>query len=366
MKKFLIFAVAVLGLAACKEPQVEPQGEKLKLNESEVSITVSETFQLSANVSVTWTSSDYSVASVSTTGLVQGIKEGVATITASSVDNQKATCKVTVTSDSGGGGGGDEPVVEKPAYLIEFSTIYTNVSEGLNTQPGLASKTVYERGEGDNVKYVYSVSTYDRNGLSTTVEYTHSGREQYGVCTYSTNAATPLGRKDTTIYLDDARLLTKETRSGISRTVTDYDSEERMTKYVIYINNQVYQEMSYAYSNGKRYGIGFANPGESKIEMRDTIEFSDLSYDYRTATRQATWTYSSDNSYTYTIEEYKFEGKRRTSCDHYYSYKLNDTYVESFSHAKYTWYNDWDYTVTWHYEDDNSYYDLEQTYKYRQ
>ena len=363
MKKYFIILLAALGLAACKDPQVEPQGEKLRLNQSEVSISVSETFQLSANISVTWASSDYSVASVSSTGLVQGVKEGVATITASSVDNQKATCKVTVTSDSGGG---DDPVVEKPAYLIEFSIEYTNVSEGLNIQPGLVSKTVYERGEGDNVKYVYSVSTYGRNGLSTTVEYTHAGREQYGVCTYSNNAATPLGMKDTTIYLDDARLYTKETRSGGSRTVTDYDSEQRMTKYVIYINNQVYQETSYTYSNGKRYGIGFAYPGESKVEMRDTIDFLDLSYDYRTSTRQATWSYSSDNSCTYTIEEYKLEGKRRKSCDHYYRYKHNDTYVESFSHAEYTWYNDWDYTVKWHYEDDSYNYDYEQTYKYRQ
>jgi hypothetical protein len=54
MKNYLIVVLAVLGLTACKESKVEPQVDKLKLNVSEVSISVSETFQLSANLNATW------------------------------------------------------------------------------------------------------------------------------------------------------------------------------------------------------------------------------------------------------------------------------------------------------------------------
>ena len=80
MKNYLIVVLAVLGLTACKESKVEPQVDKLKLNVSEVSISVSETFQLSANLNMTWSSSNYEVASISNTGLVRGIKEGAVTI----------------------------------------------------------------------------------------------------------------------------------------------------------------------------------------------------------------------------------------------------------------------------------------------
>ena len=72
------------------------------------SIQKSQTKQLTANVlpagaddkSVTWTSSDNAVATVSASGLVTAVKVGTATITATSVANTglKGTCAVTVTA----------------------------------------------------------------------------------------------------------------------------------------------------------------------------------------------------------------------------------------------------------------------------
>lgn len=51
-----------------------------------------------ANKNVTWSSSNTAVATVSSTGLVKGVKAGTATITAKTVSGGKtATCKVTVT-----------------------------------------------------------------------------------------------------------------------------------------------------------------------------------------------------------------------------------------------------------------------------
>ncbi len=89
--------VAVDGIAA----------EEVSLNSTEISITVDETFTLTATVApadttdptVTWTSSDESIATVED-GIVKGIAAGTATITATCGD-VTAQCAVTVTTRAG-------------------------------------------------------------------------------------------------------------------------------------------------------------------------------------------------------------------------------------------------------------------------
>lgn len=104
--KMIAVALAALtvGFVACKPS--EPQADKLSLNKTEVTIAVDETVQLSANMEVTWTSSNEAVATVEA-GLVKGIAAGEANITAKAGD-QTAVCKVTVT----GGGGAEVPEID--------------------------------------------------------------------------------------------------------------------------------------------------------------------------------------------------------------------------------------------------------------
>ena len=74
------------------------------LNKASLALTEQETFQLSATVSpdnatdktVTWSSSNTAVATVSNNGLVTAVKEGSATITAKAGD-KTATCTVTIS-----------------------------------------------------------------------------------------------------------------------------------------------------------------------------------------------------------------------------------------------------------------------------
>ena len=77
----------------------------VKLNATAKTLNVGKTFQLAAwpqpsnatNKAVTWTSSNTTVATVSSTGLVTAKKKGTATITVKTVDGGKtATCKITV------------------------------------------------------------------------------------------------------------------------------------------------------------------------------------------------------------------------------------------------------------------------------
>ncbi len=78
---------------------------EVKLDQTEISRMESETKQLTVTVlpdnatdkTVTWSSSNNSIVTVSDSGLITAIKKGVATITVASNDgNKTATCKVTV------------------------------------------------------------------------------------------------------------------------------------------------------------------------------------------------------------------------------------------------------------------------------
>lgn len=86
------------------------------------SVDVGKSEQLTATVSppnatnpgVTWTSSDLAIATVSTTGLVSGVKAGTATITVTTVDGGKsASCAVTVNT----------PVVAVTGVTLDQTTL---------------------------------------------------------------------------------------------------------------------------------------------------------------------------------------------------------------------------------------------------
>ena len=82
------------------------EAESINLNLTEKTLNKTETCQLSATVlpeetadkTVTWSSSDETIATVSETGLVKALGKGTATITATTVNGKKATCEITVKS----------------------------------------------------------------------------------------------------------------------------------------------------------------------------------------------------------------------------------------------------------------------------
>ena len=79
----------------------------VKINSTAKTLIPKKTFQLKAwpqptnasDRSVTWTSSNTSVATVSSNGLVTAVKKGTATITARSVNGKTATCTITVIAN---------------------------------------------------------------------------------------------------------------------------------------------------------------------------------------------------------------------------------------------------------------------------
>jgi len=100
----LLLALAVL-LAACPGVGVPPAVTSVTINEPDQSVVVGGTFTFTATVdavgganpAVTWSSSDETVATVDTNGVVTGVAVGTATITATSVFNSAISDTVTVT-----------------------------------------------------------------------------------------------------------------------------------------------------------------------------------------------------------------------------------------------------------------------------
>ena len=76
----------------------------VKLDKSSISVRIGNTYQLTSTISpsdatdksITWTTDDTSIASVSKTGLVKGLKKGVAKITATASNGKSASCTVNV------------------------------------------------------------------------------------------------------------------------------------------------------------------------------------------------------------------------------------------------------------------------------
>lgn len=124
---------------------------KVILNKQTTTITVGKTDSLTATVtiededkSVTWSSSDNTVASVRD-GVVTAVAEGTAIITATAKDGTTAQCKVTVVK--AGTGGNEGPVGSKPTLKLKQNkvTLYTGKqsnSISINAEVTGPSKTV--------------------------------------------------------------------------------------------------------------------------------------------------------------------------------------------------------------------------------
>lgn len=151
--------------------KIEKQGEKkteveeVKLSASNITIKKDTSFKLTAivlpneaiNKGVTWTSSDETTATVEG-GIVVAKQEGVATITATTIDgNKTATCEVTVTSSD---------LVER----IELDDISKEAEEYNKYDPDkmyedFTSKTHYENGDLKEEYRESPSNTYNINDL---------------------------------------------------------------------------------------------------------------------------------------------------------------------------------------------------------
>ena len=133
MKKVFFFLLAFLGVLACDKDAEEEivAVSSVSISPPSAELTIGKTLQLTASVlpadaadkSVTWASLAPSVATVSASGLVTAIAEGVATIKARAGDKE-GSCQVTVKKEA-------DPVVT----IVAVESIALNKTE-LSLEPG--------------------------------------------------------------------------------------------------------------------------------------------------------------------------------------------------------------------------------------
>ncbi|MCI8283737.1 MAG: carbohydrate-binding domain-containing protein [Firmicutes bacterium] len=124
----------------------------VSLNKTSLNLTISDSEQLTATItpsnaydkSITWTSSDPTVASVNENGVVTAVSAGSAVITVTTADgNKTASCTVTVISSEGNNGGsGGGGTTGTPTVIVpvsgEQNTI--NVSASVSGSTATISK----------------------------------------------------------------------------------------------------------------------------------------------------------------------------------------------------------------------------------
>ena len=136
------------------------------LNKTSLSLTEQDTFQLTATVNpsdatdktVTWTSSNYSIATVDGNGLVTAVAAGSATITAQAGD-KRATCTVTVN--------------KKPNPATSITLDYSSLQLARGTTFTLQATVLPEDADNKTVTWSTSnknIATVDKNGNVTAVK----------------------------------------------------------------------------------------------------------------------------------------------------------------------------------------------------
>jgi uncharacterized protein YjdB len=105
----IFFKTAQLQSLLTEDPgQVKVNPTAITFNKKTANLTVNGSEKLTASLSpsnvtettVSWNSSDSTIATVDATGNINGVKEGTTNITATTVNNLSATCQVTVSSSS--------------------------------------------------------------------------------------------------------------------------------------------------------------------------------------------------------------------------------------------------------------------------
>ena len=215
-------------------PVVHPTG--VTLDKTSAEICVNETLALTATVlpadatdkSVTWYTSDASVATVSANGVVTGISKGIATITVATVDgNKTATCVVTVT----------ERLV--PVTGITLDTIATTIDVGstvtLNATiiPADASnKNVIWTSSDPNVATVNKgVVTGVSKGTATIRAASEDNPSVYAECVVTVNEVTPVIHV-TGVTLDKTNLQLKVGETAtLKATVVPSDASDKKVSW---------------------------------------------------------------------------------------------------------------------------------------
>lgn len=187
----------------------------ISISDSSASISGAGTKQLTAATTpaggtVSWTSSDPTIASVSTGGLVTGVSNGVATITARSGD-KTATCTVTVSGF---------------ATLASISAVYTQ-TDTVNTTDSL-----------DSLRDDLVVTgTYSDSSTATITDYTLSGTLTAGTSTITVAYGGKTDTFDVTVAYPNTTAEIATSGKFLQHTTTGYTQRTKANAGITVLYN---------------------------------------------------------------------------------------------------------------------------------
>ncbi|MGN1339974.1 MAG: Ig-like domain-containing protein [Oscillospiraceae bacterium] len=250
--------VTVLNDGLCKAA-VQP--ENISLDKTELSVKPNGIVRLTATVTpnnafnktVTWSSSDTSVATVNDSGLVKALKNGTTTITAKTANGLKATCAVTVATPvtSFSVSPGKSKTLDIDKYFTFKSKIYPAAAD---------DKTLLFSSSDENVAIV------DENGTVTAVAP--------GTATITVTAkSNPSKTRKVTVNVRPEKVnitYRKSTEDGI---VFEWDMADHAEGYAVYRRNS-------AKGSGKIVGEVTSDDPEEMTFTDDTAESGKYYYYY--------------------------------------------------------------------------------------
>ena len=174
----IIYAKTARGcIAKCTVNVEEIRAKTVKVDPASVTIAVGESVSLNAtiiperayNKSITWSSKNETIASVSSSGVVKGIKPGKTYITAKAKNNKNGQCVVTVT-----------PLPSKVTLNRTTATITAGKSVTLKATvtPSAADKTVIWSSSDEAIAVVSSTGVVKgiKKGTATITVKTKNGK----------------------------------------------------------------------------------------------------------------------------------------------------------------------------------------------
>ena len=174
---------------------------------------------------ITWTSSNTAIATVSSTGHVKIMGVGTATITARASNGVKATCNVTGKSSGSGGGG----FVNAEGITLNKSSVTLKIGETTTlvatiTPSDTTNKIVYWSSSDTTVASVVNGKvTAIKTGTATITATTHNGKR--ATCTITVSKIAPTG-----ISLDkETASVVKTNQVKLTATVTPSNADQTVT-----------------------------------------------------------------------------------------------------------------------------------------
>ncbi len=257
----------------------------VNISESERHLTIGETHQLTATVlpsdadnnAVTWSSSNTSVATVSSTGLVTAVAAGNATITVTTVDgNKTATCAVTVTQVYPSGIYAFNISIKPSgtAYTIisiaSTGEVYISLDGGNNTLQTFATVQSYT-----NNKFTIPISG-DVDGdavgnLTATYDATNDRLTNVG---FSGKFGTNSVRNNNSLTFEHVGAWDCNEDTAGLKNVFNRSYGEEPSNWTDSNNDRVFSVTNEYISNGKAMKINGYNSGKVRLSLKSNISVS--------------------------------------------------------------------------------------------